>query len=127
MEEETYQTLFNSFSPHERVNFFIEMMNSDDVKMAMVNTLSDYTTHESVELYIAPEQRFIVGTDSIEEGDLIHIYSNSIEQIDGYVKELFESGEIMDTILFRKRKKLYHRMLLSVNPHDCELLPIIYN
>jgi hypothetical protein len=98
-----------------------------DPNLAIVNVFTDYIQHDQVDVVINGNTRFIVGNDISEDGSemFLTIYSNNIDDVEAYVNEILEEGEILYTVDEGKYKNMYRRVLKSL--YADFLLPIIPN
>lgn len=128
MEFDTARQIFDSLTHSERESFFINLVKHDyDPNLAIVNVFTDYIQHDQVDVVINGNTRFIVGNDISEDGSemFLTIYSNNIDDVEAYVNEILEEGEILYTVDEGKYKNMYRRVLKSL--YADFLLPIIPN
>jgi hypothetical protein len=128
------QFIFNNLTPSQRIDFFIYMMETNDVEESLYLTmLTEFTHDELQDIFIQPKNKIIIGNDFVEDGEYIDnyvsIYSNKLSNIDEIVKLMLESGEIIQTVQIRKRYKLGHyRCVKSLNFDEIKpIIPIVYN
>lgn len=150
-DQEQLQYMYSLLTPNQQIEFFNSLIQNDyDVMAAFQNAARMGILHDEVEAYIAPHNQFIVGNDYYEwdltenpdpeiEPDIedvvvenvVHLYSNKVENINDHVKMLFESGEVLTTINWKKNYKLgWYRCLQSLNFEnrpERPIIPLIYN
>lgn len=142
---EELRYMYNLLKPNQQIEFFRSLTENEfDIMKAFQDATRMGIVHDEVEAYIGPKFQFVIGNDyyeydhpnidpveevDFEDADLeniIHLYSDKQSIIDDHIKELFESGEILMTINWKKNFKLgYYRCVQSLNFQNSNKYPII--
>lgn len=125
--------IFSTFTKSQQIELFQNLVENDfDFDAAVGKMVSDNFKHDEIDLFMSKEDKLIFGVDHLDNGsELIHLYSNRNENIDNYLHELIEAGEIFTTIKHGRHKQMkFYRCLESLNVENTPerpILPLCYN
>jgi hypothetical protein len=134
MKPEHIFAIFNNLSDAEKIEFFAFWLDGNSPEDTVYKTfINNYKHDELQDIAIYDNNRMIIANDFIENGEedvdnYVTIYSNRKSNIAKYIKQLFEDGEIIQTVEKRLDKRGHCRKIRSLNfDGSLPIVPIVYN